>query len=71
MENAWKTDYLVGNKQYWKCENCQNLIPYSYSNMNFCGHCGEIKYYTISDVPIYEPLPKRTKYYKERRLKER
>ena len=71
MENTWRTDYLIGNKRYWKCDACQNLVPYSYNNMNYCGHCGEPKYYTISEIPIYEPQPRRTKYYLERRLKER
>ena len=71
MLNTWRTDYLIGNKRHWKCDNCQNLVPYSYNNMNFCGHCGEPKYYTVNDTPIYQPQPQRAKYYLERRIKER
>lgn len=71
MENTWRSDYLIGNKRHWKCDKCQNLVPYSMNNMNFCGHCGEPKYYVYSDVPIYKQSPRKTKYYLERRIKER
>lgn len=69
MDNTWKTDYLIGNKRHWKCDRCQNIVPYSYNNMNYCGHCGEPKYYTISDPPRYNEIA--PKAYAIARIKER
>lgn len=49
MPNTWITDYIIGGIRYWKCCKCQNIVLYSQNNMNYCGHCGELKLYTVTE----------------------
>lgn len=52
IPNTWITDYTIQGIHFWKCGCCQNLVPYSVNNMNYCGHCGEIKYYQTTETQL-------------------
>lgn len=54
MDNVWITDYIIGGIRYWKCGKCNNIVLYSQNNMNYCGHCGERKFYTITEKWLAE-----------------
>ena len=49
IPNTWFTDYTIAGKHYWKCASCQSVVLVSENNMNFCGHCGEPKYYLTTE----------------------
>lgn len=48
VANSWKSGYVLKNIEYWKCNHCGTLQQYAPFNMNYCGHCGEPKYYVYS-----------------------
>lgn len=59
MQFTWYTDYTIQRIHFWKCATCQNLVPFSQNNMNYCGHCGEPKYYLTTERKIAEERRKR------------
>ena len=50
IENSWITGYILKKTEYWKCNKCGTLQVYAPFNMNYCSHCGEIKFYIIPAI---------------------